>query len=142
MERNTSKYVAVAEATGIYNENTISATSNAVTVTACESLALTCERVVESFLIPNLGCVTQSYVYFNNVRNYEVEDMTFVRVVYGIAIKYLNSSGSQNLIKNEGVVVLQLPESSDGTYTVHIPNPPDVSLTGNNVTVSFMVALY
>lgn len=130
-----------ANAKGACNGKRISATSNPWKITIQRKCHCVCKCIQKTFSVSDLFCNTKCYVYYNGIKQFKINGVTFIRVGYGICIRYKDCDGNKKTVTQEGSVLFYEPKHCYTHCTVNIPNPPCFKICGNEITAAFTVVL-
>jgi len=136
------EFINQAHVEGFYNDNPVRATSNPWIITLQDKCSCFCECICKCFWVWNLRQVIDSYIYYKSTEQLKCNGKTYIRIDYGICIKYIAFNGQKKTIINEGkVLFLVTPEMLEKNYIVHISNPPNTKVCNKKIMVKAFVEL-
>lgn len=131
--------INTAYAQGMYNGKLIRAESNPWKITAKRKDGCVCEYVHETICTSG-SCVEECFISYNGVQRLKWDGKTFIRVGYGICVKYRDCDGRIKTITKQGSTLFFEPPGC-GSYTVYFSNPPFSKVCQNTISVEFAVLL-
>jgi len=138
-----TEFINVAHAQGVYSGKPIRAISNPWKITVQRKRYCVCKCIHQTFYVSDLFCNTKCYVYYNGVRPFQLNGRSYIRVGYGVCIKYKDCDGTKKNVTREGSVLFFEPTKPySGNYTVHIPNLPCFKICGKTITADFSIVLH